>query len=66
MILHGDKDDIVPQVSVDKLVQKLKKQRNISIDYRVIKNGDHFFQEDVSELISHLDEYLDKALPKAA
>ncbi len=33
---------------------------------RVIKNGDHFFQEDVSELIGHLDEYLDKALPKAA
>ena len=66
MILHGDKDDIVPQVSVDKLAQKLKKQKNIDIDYRVIKGADHFFQEDVSELIGHLDTYLDKALPKAA
>ena len=66
MILHGDKDDIVPQVSVDKLVQKLKKQKNIGIDYRVVKGGNHFFQDDVSELISHLNDYLDKSLPKAA
>ncbi len=66
MILHGDKDDIVPQVSVDKLVQKLKKQKNIGIDYRVVKGGNHFFQDDVSELIGHLNDYLDKSLPKAA
>ena len=57
--MHGDQDEIVPQTSVDKLAQKLKKQKNIAIDYRVIKGGDHFFQEDVSDLISHLEDYLD-------
>ena len=59
-------DDIVPIVSVDKLAQKLKKQKNIEIDYRVIKGGDHFFQDDVSDLVGHLEDYLEKALPKAA
>ena len=59
LIMHGDQDEIVPQTSVDKLAQKLKKQKNIAIDYRVIKGGDHFFQEDVSDLISHLENYLD-------
>ena len=59
LILHGDQDEIVPQNSVDKLAQKLKKQKNIEIDYRVIKGADHFFQEDVRSLISHLENYLD-------
>ena len=59
LILHGDQDEIVPQTSVDKLAQKLKKQKNIEIDYRIIKGGDHFFQEDVSDLVGHLENYLD-------
>ena len=66
LILHGDQDEIVPQTSVDKLAQKLKKQKNIEIDYRIIKGGDHFFQEDVSNLIGHLENYLDNIGSKAS
>ncbi len=66
LILHGDKDDIVPLTSVDKLAQKLQKQKNIEIDYRVIKGTDHFFQEDLSELNGHINDYLNKSLTEAA
>ena len=60
LILHGDKDDVVPVSSVDKLSQKLQKQKTIEIDYRVVKGCDHFFQGHLDEMIGHVDGYLDK------
>ncbi|MEE8393739.1 MAG: alpha/beta hydrolase [Rhodospirillales bacterium] len=62
MILHGDKDQLVPIASVDKLAQKVSSQKNITIDYRVIKGGDHFFNDHMDELNKHFDSYLDKSL----
>ena len=66
MIIHGNKDDIIPQSSVDKLAQKLQKQKNITIDYRSIEGSDHFFNNHLDTLNGHIEEYLDKALNKAA
>ena len=66
MIIHGNKDEIIPQSSVDKLAQKLQKQKNITIDYRTIKGSDHFFNNHLDTLNGHIKEYLDKALNKAA
>lgn len=66
MILHGDKDEVIPQASVDKLAQKLQKQKNIKIDYRVIEGSDHFFQDHIDDLNKHVNDYLDKVLTKAA
>jgi len=66
MIIHGNKDEIIPQSSVDKLAQKLQKQKNITIDYRTIKGSDHFFNNHLDTLNGHIEEYLDKALNKAA
>lgn len=60
LILHGDKDNIVPISSVDKFSQKLQKQNTIEIDYRVIKGCDHFFQGHLDEMISHVDGYLEE------
>ena len=62
LIVHGDKDTIVPIGSVEKLAQKLKKQKNIEIDFRVLKGGDHFLQEHCAELLGIFENYLDKAL----
>ena len=60
LILHGDKDNIVPISSVDKFSQKLQKQNTIKIDYRVIKGCDHFFQDHLDEMTSHVDGYLEE------
>ncbi len=62
LILQGDKDEVVPEASVKKLVDKLSSQRGISIDYRVVPGADHFFQEQMEELSAHVDDYLAKSL----
>ena len=43
MIINGENDVICPLENVNKLVDKLNSQRDISIDYRVIPNCDHSF-----------------------
>src|ERR1700744_5540066 len=36
LILHGGRDELVPEPHVEKLVQRLRAQKGISIDYRVV------------------------------
>ena len=62
LILQGDQDDIVPEPSVAKLVDKLSSQRGIAIDYRILQGAGHFFGDQMDELNGHLDDYLNKAL----
>ena len=48
------------------LADKLESQKNITIDYEVIKGADHFFSQHMDTLIGHVDNYLDKRLVEAA
>ena len=66
IIIHGDADEIIPIDSVDKLNQKLSSQKNISIEFQIIKGGDHSFAGQVDTLNGHVEAYLNKALTKAA
>ncbi len=66
LIVHGSDDDVVPVGSVDKLAQKLSAQKNIVIDYRVVKGCNHFFTDHLDELVGHIDDYLEKSLVEAA
>ena len=61
MMIHGAEDTVVPEESVDKLVTKLRSQRGIEIDYRIIKGADHFFSAHIDELVGNVEEYLEKA-----
>ena len=62
LIIHGEKDDMVPVAAVDKLAQKVSSQKTISIDYRIIEGADHFFSEHMDALLFNVNDYLDKAL----
>jgi len=66
ILIHGDRDEIVPVDSVDKLAAKLKSQKNITIDYEIVKGCDHFFGNHMVQLNKIVDDYLDKSLTKAA
>ncbi|GAB4393448.1 MAG: alpha/beta hydrolase [Kiloniellaceae bacterium] len=66
LIIQGDKDEVVPEPSVKKLVDKLSSQRGIDIDYRVVSGAGHFFQDEMEELSGHVDDYLIKALAEAS
>lgn len=61
LILQGARDDIVPEPYTEKLVQKLRAQKGIDIDYRVLENANHFFKDDVKELCSHVHDHMNRA-----
>ena len=66
LIVHGSADEVVPVSSVDKLAAKLSAQKNIEIDYRVVKGCNHFFNNHLPQLTDHLNDYLEKSLNEAA
>jgi uncharacterized protein len=62
LIIHGEKDELVPEASVAALVQKLAKQKDITTDYRVIPGANHFFNQHALEMETAVDGYLDQIL----
>jgi uncharacterized protein len=67
LIIIGDRDQLVPQEPVQKLVHKLMHQRDIQIAHRVIAGADHFFAGQLDELNAIVEEYVAGAQrPRAA
>jgi len=66
LIVQGDKDETVIEADVAKLAHKLANQRDITVDYKLVKGANHFFTDKLPELEGLVDKYLDKALSPAA
>ena len=66
LIVKGDQDQIVPDEAMQRLVTKLQHQRDIAIDYRVVKGADHFFYSRLDELGQIAEEYIANAKPRRA
>jgi alpha/beta superfamily hydrolase len=66
LIIHGEKDAVVPQKDVNALVDKLKTQKGIVIDHQVLPGANHFFDGKVEPLITNIGAYLDKRLAAGA
>jgi len=62
LIIHGDKDAVVPAKDVNTLVEKLKTQKGIVIEQKVIPGANHFFDGKVDTLLTSIAGYLDKRL----
>src|SRR5271169_4980705 len=60
LIIDGDKDHLVPLESVQKLINKLMHQRDITIDFRLVRGADHFFQSRLEELDEEVESFLTK------
>jgi len=60
LIVHGDKDAVVPQKDVQTLVEKLKTQKGIVIDQKIIPGANHFFDGKLEQLMQSVSAYLDK------
>jgi alpha/beta superfamily hydrolase len=60
LIIHGDKDRVAPPQSVQKLVDKLKTQKGITIEQQIVPGANHFFETKVDELVGNCSEYLDR------
>ncbi|MEI9986887.1 MAG: alpha/beta hydrolase [Aliidongia sp.] len=64
LIVHGDADEIVAPESVQKLVNKLSHQRDIKIEYHLLKGANHFFTDKMPELEQVISDYLDANLER--
>ncbi|WP_310497760.1 alpha/beta hydrolase [Sandarakinorhabdus sp.] len=62
IIVDGEVDEVVPGIAVQKLVDKLKTQRHITIEHQTIAGANHFFQHEMDDLMKVVDGYLDMRL----
>lgn len=62
IIAHGDADRVVPKDDVDRLVERLRAQKGISIAYAEMAGANHFFENDVDALDGAVSDYLDDRL----
>lgn len=60
LIIHGEEDRVSPPSSVQKLVDKLHLQKGITIEQQIMPGANHFFENNVDELIDRCGEYLDR------
>ncbi|HEX3973947.1 MAG TPA: alpha/beta hydrolase [Stellaceae bacterium] len=58
LIVQGDQDQVIPLEATQKLITKLKHQRDITIDHRIVKGADHFFYNHLTELGQILEDYI--------
>jgi uncharacterized protein len=62
LIVHGSLDKVAPPDAVQTLVDKLKAQRGITVEQAVIEGANHFYENEVDELIETCSDYLDRRL----
>ena len=62
IIIDGENDEVVAGASVQKLVDKLKTQRHITIDHATVPKANHFFEHEMPDLMGVVDGYLDRRL----
>jgi alpha/beta superfamily hydrolase len=62
LVLRGDKDDVVPPSAVDKLIDKLRQQKGITIDLETISGANHFFHGKIDKLDKKIGGYIDRAM----
>ncbi|KJV57282.1 prolyl oligopeptidase family protein [Orientia chuto str. Dubai] len=58
LIIQGEQDSIVPEESVLELVNRLSRQKNINIEYKLLSGADHFFRGKLNDLSNTVDEYI--------
>ncbi len=66
LIIHGSDDRVVTPADMQSLIEKLKTQKGIVIDQKIVEGANHFFENKVDELIEVCGGYLDKRLEAAA
>ena len=65
IFIQGTADTVVQPSAVQKLVDKLRTQKHITIHHEEIPRANHFFENEQDELMASVDNYLDFRLDPA-
>ena len=57
IMIHGSKDQVVPEADVLKLVERLRAQKGIKIEYHRIEGANHFFDKHEQDVVDAVREY---------
>jgi len=66
LMVNGGDDRVISTESVIDLVERLKTQKGVVIDHKVVPGTNHFFEGKVDQLMEVVDKYLDKRLAEIA
>ncbi|MEZ5773147.1 MAG: alpha/beta hydrolase [Hyphomicrobiaceae bacterium] len=66
LFVNGERDRVVPSASVGELANKLKTQRGITIEHKIVPQANHFFEDRIDDLMSTVGDYVDRRFAKAA
>ncbi len=64
LIVHGTKDQVVPEPDVQKLVDRLTAQKGIKITYDKIEGANHFFDKHESDVVEAVEGYVKEMMSK--
>ena len=62
IIVQGVADEVVTPGAVQKLVDKLRTQKHITIHHDEIPRANHFFEHELDDMMKSVDNYLDMRL----
>ena len=62
IMVQGLGDEVVSPSAVQKLVDKLRTQKHITIHHDEIPRANHFFEHELDDLMKSVDNYLDMRL----
>jgi alpha/beta superfamily hydrolase len=62
LMVHGTKDQVVPEADVQKLVDRLSAQKGIKITYQKIEGANHFFDHHEPEVLEAVEAYVAKTM----
>ena len=60
LVIYGDQDQLVPNDTMLILKEKLVSQKNITVDFNLIKGANHFFTNKEKDLIDSINSYIKK------
>ena len=66
LITQGGIDEIVTPSSVTTLVKRLNTQRNVSVDYALVEDADHMYNNHLVDLYKIAGHYIIDAMKKKA
>ena len=64
LIVHGTRDNVVPEPDVQKLVDRLTAQKGIKITYNKIEGANHFFDKHEADVVETVKEYVSNMMSK--
>ncbi len=62
LIIQGGKDEIVNPAEVERMARRLNQQRHVEIDFAMIEDGDHMYNERLKDLYKVSGQYVISAM----